>query len=161
MERLRGRTIDCERFFLSSRAKRQSGSDRGIERTRIGRATLRGAVSALPDHSNKLARDVSRHGGQAVSSLDSPPDGFAVANMTRARSDVVLSFRATSSSTNNRRSVRAVDRVNQLTESAEAASMRRKNKPRKSHNLGLIHLLNQCFALHNRSLTQDIGKLFV
>src|SRR5438552_12542563 len=33
-------------------------------------------------NARQIFRDVSRHGGQAVSSLDPPWDGFAVANMT-------------------------------------------------------------------------------
>src|SRR5437016_5786012 len=34
-------------------------------------------------NARQIFRDVSRHGGQAVTSLDPPWDGFAVANMTK------------------------------------------------------------------------------
>ncbi len=57
--------------------------------------------------------------------------------------------------------IRPVDRINQLTETAEAAPLRPQNKSWQVPDLGLIFFRPKRRALHDPPRLYEIGKVFV
>src|SRR5205814_9557055 len=51
--------------------------------------------------------------------------------------------------------------VNQLAESAKAMAIRTKNQAGEGEDFSFVSFLRQCFALHDRSATQQISEFIV